>query len=248
MQQRKNSVTIFSSASATFSSMLHREDSNEFNGKYLAFSSSSSLVWIEENISRKFSVFPLWMSVCVERWWCEWNFPSFDLLRGSLSLDFPFNSFIRDATSTSSTCINFISSFELVNDGLMIKQLFRLSSAGKPFVRFSYWGSWTNDCPFITSIASILKNWNHKSATERSVEVQKRAYDSINQELLILIRKNNPTKRKKERNELSPSSPVWRCQTYKSSICAPKAPTAIFWGYNENPPSSSAGEHFEFNF
>lgn len=91
----------------------------------------------------------------------------------------------------------------------------------KPFIKFL--GQLLRKLSFFPS----FRSWKIEIINQPQkgpFRVEKRAFDSINQTFLILIRKSNPRESKHFDGNFSPFSPVWRCQTYKSSICELASP------------------------
>lgn len=99
-----------------------------------------------------------------------------------------------------------------------VKRSFVKESEGQLLRKLNKWP--IRICPSLQSWKIRIINQPQKGSSKEQA-AQKRAFDSINQTFLILIPwSHHHHHRGKHKKNKTFHSPVWRCQTYKSSICA----------------------------
>lgn len=99
-----------------------------------------------------------------------------------------------------------------------VKRSFVKESKGQLLRKLNKWP--IRICPSLQSWKIRIINQPQKGSSKEQA-AQKRAFDSINQTFLILIPwSHHHHHRGKHKKNKTFHSPVWRCQTYKSSICA----------------------------
>lgn len=129
----------------------------------------------------------------------------------------------RSGEATICSCINFYVKVGGPSDAHRsefhdVKRSFVKESEGQLLRKLNKWP--IRICPSLQSWKIRIINQPQKGSSKEQA-AQKRAFDSINQTFLILIPwSHHHHHRGKHKKNKTFHSPVWRCQTNKSSICA----------------------------